>query len=274
MNNTQWEKRSERVLEAVAFSSLIPNLFAGFTTKHGGTSKLSYSSLNMGFHVGDEQDNVQQNRQLVAKDIEFPLDQWVGSEQVHSSTIVEVTSRDVGRGAANLDSAIKQSDGLYTTEAGILLTSLYADCVPLYFVAKNAQYIGLCHAGWQGTVKQIGPKLVDLWLRNHQIKVSDIHVLIGPSISQQHYEVNEPIIEQVDRVLPAGEEKPYESSRPGHYMLDLPKLNQLLLLKVGLRAEQIHMSGMCTFKEEAFFSHRQAQGMTGRMMSAIGFKKG
>ncbi|WP_078391569.1 peptidoglycan editing factor PgeF [Shouchella patagoniensis] len=274
MNNTQWEKRSERVLEAVSFSSLIPNLFAGFTTKQGGTSKFPYSSLNLGFHVGDEQQDVQQNRHLVAKDIGFPLDQWIGSEQIHSSTIVEVTRGDAGRGAANLDTAIKQSDGLYTNEKGILLTSLYADCVPLYFVAKNAQYIALCHAGWQGTVKQIGPKLVGLWIRNYQIELSDIHVLIGPSISQQHYEVNEPVIEQVDRVLPAREEKPYESTRPGHYLLDLPKLNQLLLLKVGLKAEQIHMSDMCTFEEDAFFSHRQAQGMTGRMMSAIGFKKG
>ncbi|RQW21529.1 hypothetical protein EH196_11695 [Bacillus sp. C1-1] len=32
-------------------------------------------------------------------------------------------------------------------------------------------------------------------------------------------------------------------------------------------------SDRCTFRDNAFFSHRQDQGKTGRMMSMIGMKK-
>ena len=35
-----------------------PELVAGFTTKNGGVSKAPYASLNIGFHVGDNKEDV------------------------------------------------------------------------------------------------------------------------------------------------------------------------------------------------------------------------
>ena len=32
----------------------LPGLAVGITTKHGGTSRGDYDTLNLGFHVGDE----------------------------------------------------------------------------------------------------------------------------------------------------------------------------------------------------------------------------
>lgn len=72
MVEEKWEKRSERVLAATVFSNVMPGMFAGFTTRHGGVSKHPYATLNMGFHVGDDQNDVQRNRNLVAADIGFP----------------------------------------------------------------------------------------------------------------------------------------------------------------------------------------------------------
>ncbi len=43
-----------------------PNLRAGFTSKNGGQSETDFSSLNLGFHVGDRLEIVRQNREIVA----------------------------------------------------------------------------------------------------------------------------------------------------------------------------------------------------------------
>ncbi|PAM93515.1 laccase, partial [Flavobacterium sp. IR1] len=139
------------------------DLVAGVTTRKGGLSEPPFNTLNMGFHVNDELDTVLKNRERFAEIISFPLNQWVGSEQVHGSTIQKVTKEDMGLGARTIQDAISAADGLYTKERGILLTSLYADCVPLLSFAGNHGIIGVAHAGWKGTVQLIGPKMTEKW---------------------------------------------------------------------------------------------------------------
>ncbi|GAF22203.1 MULTISPECIES: peptidoglycan editing factor PgeF [Shouchella] len=268
-----WQRLSERVEYEEQFNALDEKLFAGFTTRNGGVSEFPYKTLNMGFHVGDTVDAVVQNRERVAKDVGFSLDHWVGSEQVHASVIQEVTKSDRGRGARSLRTAINETDGLYTRETDILLTSLYADCVPLYFYSPKNQIIGLCHAGWKGTVDQIGPKMVSEWVEKHGVQVSDIHILIGPCISQQQYEVDRTVIDRVNEQLPMKHKGIYTPTRADHFQLHLPALNRYLLEQAGILSAHIIESDRCTFSDDAFFSHRQDQGKTGRMMSMIGMKK-
>ncbi len=274
MVEEKWEKRSERVLAATVFSNVMPGMFAGFTTRHGGVSKSPYATLNMGFHVGDDQNDVQRNRSLVAADIGFPLTKWIGSEQVHQAEIAELTAADAGRGADCLETALPGLDGIYTQEQGLLLTSLYADCVPLYFAAKSAGLIGLCHAGWKGSVAKIGPKLVGIWKEKHRVSASDVYVLIGPSIRAPHYEVDEVVASKVKDALGGEVAGVLTPTKPGHSLLDLPMLNKQLLIASGVNPSHIHTSTVCTYESDAFFSHRKEKGRTGRMMSAIGLQKG
>ena len=54
-------------------------------------------------------------------------------------------------------------------------------------------------------------------------------------------------------------------------MLDLPMINRLQLLSVGLDGEDIDMSGVCTAcSVDEYFSYRKEQGCSGRFMSMIG----
>lgn len=126
-----------------------PHLVAGFSTRFGGVSEAPFASMNLAFHVDDQEQNVVQNRQLLAARLGFPVEQWVGTEQVHQAAIQKVDRKDAGKGALSFETALKATDGMYTKEEDLLLTSLYADCVPLYFWAPTAQLIGLAHAGWQ-----------------------------------------------------------------------------------------------------------------------------
>jgi YfiH family protein len=249
------------------------DLVAGITTKNAGCSTGDYKSLNLGFHVGDHLTSVCANREKVAEDIHFPLDHWVGAEQIHEKRIQKVTKADRGMGSNSYDTSFKGTDGFYTDEKGILLTLCYADCVPLFFIAPERGMIGAAHAGWKGTVKQIAAEMVGLW-GMEGIRPQEIFVTIGPSICKKCYIVDNRVIDLVQNILVDVEEKPYNLVNDGEYCLDLREVNRLVLLKAGVPEENILTTDFCTScNQDEFFSHRRDHGRTGRMLSFIGWKE-
>ena len=264
---------SPSFLEAIVLTDQYSGLTAGFTTRNGGFSKFPFTSLNLGLHVADSDLDVVNNRRKLADDLGFPLSSWVVGEQVHQAVIKKVSKNDASAGSESLDGAIKGTDGLYTQDDDILLTSLYADCVPLYFIAPAYRTIGLAHAGWKGTVGEIGPNMIKTWQNEEGIDPKEIHVLIGPSISGEAYEVNDLVIQAVDQCLATNQEKPYVQKENGRFLLDLKQLNKSLLIRSGVQESNIHLSTICTATDQRMFSHRADNGQTGRMMSVIGQRK-
>ncbi|ANB61642.1 peptidoglycan editing factor PgeF [Anoxybacteroides amylolyticum] len=247
------------------------NVIAGFTTKQGGFSQAPFATFNLGLHVGDEAIVVEQNRRKLAEFFTIPLEQWVCCEQTHGSRIEKVTARDAGKGTVRLETAIADTDGLYTDEAGILLTLCFADCVPLYFFAPTHGMIGLAHAGWKGTVKNIAGNMVQRF-RDEGIMPEEVMVAIGPAIGACCYVVDNRVIDAVQNVLGTSETLPFYEMSVGQYALDLKELNRLLLIKEGV--QHIEVSNYCTSCEtNVFFSHRRDNGQTGRMMAFIGRKE-
>ncbi|MEK4789856.1 peptidoglycan editing factor PgeF [Bacillus sp. FSL K6-2971] len=248
-------------------------VLAGFTTKNGGFSLSPYQSLNTGLHVGDDASSVQLNRQVIADAIAVPLSDWVFADQTHEDRIKKVTKEQRGRGSLHYHEALPGTDGLYTSEPNIMLALCFADCVPLYFLAPQHVLIGTAHAGWKGTVKQIGAKMIDLWVNQEGAKTDQIQVVIGPSIGSCCYIVDDVVLNQVKQ-LPFLTEDVYSEISQGQYKLDLKTLNKNVLLHAGMKEENIHVSSMCTScNDQLFFSHRRDQGKTGRMMSFVGFKE-
>lgn len=251
-----------------------PLIIAGFTLREGGYSPMPFNSFNMGFHVNDNPRYVQKNRKSFAEEIQFPIQNWVGSKQVHGTNIVKVTKEDLGRGSLDFETAVPDTDGMYTQEEDILLTSLYADCVPLYFYSPKNKLIGLAHAGWRGTVGKIGPKMIKQWCEKENADVKDIKTAIGPAIGECCYEVDEKVISEVRSALNKNEEPAvFTKNDNGKYQLNLQSLNEILFLQAGVLPENITISHNCTSCENTvFFSHRKDNGKTGRMMSFIGRK--
>jgi YfiH family protein len=250
-----------------------PDLIAGFTTKHGGNSQGPFQSLNFGFHVGDAPDDVYKNRLLLSEQLNFPLHHWVGAEQVHQAKIEKVTHSNRGKGAIVFEDSIRQTDGLYTSQRGVLLTLVFADCVPLYFFAPKKRLIGMAHAGWRGTVAGIGKEMVLSW-QKEGVSLNEILVAIGPSICGNCYIVDDRVILQVQNQLDGVDANIYNLIKDHQYQLNLPELNKLILLDAGIKEEHIIMTKLCTScHHEQFFSHRKDGGKTGRMMSFIGWKE-
>lgn len=257
-------------------------LSAGFTGRGGGVSEGFRASLNCALHVGDDPAHVAENRARVAEAAGFRFEDWTSGEQVHLAEIAIVTEEDRGRGRSDRDSAFPDTDGLLTNVPGIMLTSFYADCTPLYVFDPVRQVVGLAHAGWKGTVAEIGRRLVERMGEQYGSRPEDVLAAIGPCIGERRYEVDEAVLGQVGVLL---EKESGNGSRSlsdfsedlggGKALLNLKELNRHLMIRAGLRPENVLCTQWCTgSRTDLFFSHRQEKGQTGRMASWIGLREG
>ncbi|MFC4778451.1 peptidoglycan editing factor PgeF [Paenibacillus sp. GCM10023252] len=252
-------------------------LTAGFTGRSGGVSKGRWSSLNTGLHVGDLDEDVVQNRKRVTAAIGWPHEAWTCAEQVHGSRVYEVLPADRGKGRASRADAIQDTDALMTNVRGVLLASLYADCVPLYFYDPEHQAMALAHAGWKGTVLEIAARTLEAMAARYGTRPEAVRAAIGPSIGGCCYEVDAVVIDRVKALLPSfglsDEEQallllPVES---GKAMVDLREINRQIMIKAGIMPIHIECTQWCTgCRRDLFFSHRMEGGPTGRMASWIG----
>ncbi|MFC0524057.1 peptidoglycan editing factor PgeF [Pontibacillus salicampi] len=257
-------------LELTKWTYANPEVVAGMTTRLGGEGVAPFDSFNLGWHVPDIQQTIRNNRETLAQLLQFPIQSWAGSKQVHGTDVYTITKKDIGRGALSNDDAIPDCDGLITNMKDVLLTAFYADCVPLFFYSPVEEWIGIAHAGWKGTVAGMGPKMIHAF-EEKGVDPSSIRVAVGPSISGEVYEVDEHVIQQIpsDKRVP-----PYVFPKKNNkYLLSLQDMHKQLLVEAGVPERNIEVSHYCTYQnEDLFFSHRRDQGNTGRMLGFIGMK--
>lgn len=257
-------------------------LSAGFTGRGGGVSQGFHASLNCALHVNDDPACVAENRARVAEAAGFRFEDWTSGEQVHLAEIAIVTEKDRGRGRMDRESAFPDTDGLLTNVPGIMLTSFYADCTPLYFFDPVHRVVGLAHAGWKGTVAEIAKSMTQRMTEHYGSRSEDIVAAIGPCIGERRYEVDGTVLEQVNALLQKdsgnGSSSLADFSEDlggGKALLNLKELNRHIMIRSGIRPENVTRTDWCTSsRTDLFFSHRQENGRTGRMASWIGLKEG
>ncbi len=229
----------------------------GFSTKHGGISQVDYSTMNLSFTRGDNRLAVVENFNRFASAIGVEPDSLVFTDQVHENDVRVVTYDDRGKGF-DKTSDIIATDGLITNVKGVTLTTFYADCVPLFFLDPVLKVIGLSHAGWRGTVKEIGPKTVEAMTNEYGSNPEDILVGIGPSIGACCYEVSKDVIMEFEKILNRVIiDKIVFWQDEEHALLDLWEANKQLLIQAGVLKQNILVTDLCTkCHSDDFFSHR------------------
>lgn len=255
-----------------AFEKL-EGIIHGFSTRLGGVSRGIYSSMNLSFTRGDEEEAVKENYRRIAQSIGFRTDDIVTSDQTHTANVRKVTEADRGKGIT-VPRDYQDVDGMVTNVPGLVLTTFYADCVPLYFADPVKRVIGLSHSGWRGTVAKIGKVTVEKMKEEYGCHPEDILAAIGPSICQDCYEVSEDVIEEFKTAF-AGEyqERLYYKKKNGKYQLNLWETNRLIFLEAGIPEANISMPGICTCcNPEFLFSHRASHGKRGNLAAFLGLK--
>ena len=230
-------------------------------TRHGGLSPEPWNSLNVGGTVGDDLARVRANRNLSLKALgcvpESVFDVW----QVHGADVVCAnTPRPDGE-------SLRQADIILTDKSDLTLYMRFADCVPMLFHDPRKGVIGVAHAGWVGTLRDVATSTVNTMKKQYGSNPADIVAGIGPSIGPDHYEVGSDVILQVMQKF-GDESEMLLKSHNGKIHFDLWKTNQILLERAGVGT--IEIAGVCTACNTSdWFSHRAEKGRTGRFGALI-----
>ena len=248
----------------------------GFSTRLGGVSEDCFSTMNLSFTRGDDPDRVMENYRRMAGVLECRPEDFVCSDQTHTTNIRLVTKADGGKGVVR-EKDYRDVDGLITKEKGLVLVTFYADCVPLYFYDPVQGAVGLAHSGWRGTVARMGEKMVDAMKEVFGSRPEDLLTAVGPCICQDCYEVSADVAEQFEQAFPdrrAQRELLTETVPGTKYHLNLQRANELILRECSVPTERIFTANLCTCCNAGLlFSHRASKGKRGNLAAFLGLRK-
>ncbi len=239
------------------------------STRLGGVSKGIYATMNYSYMRGDDQEAVDENFRRTARIFGTGEDAFVCSDQTHTTHVRVVSEADRGKGVVR-PKDYRDVDGLVTNVPGLILSTFYADCVPLLFVDPVHRAIGCSHSGWRGTVAEMGRVTAETMAKEYGSRPEDLLAAIGPSICRDCYEVGRDVADPFwellsrERYAFVNPEEIVAKGRDGKYQLDLWKANEAVLLAAGLLREHICVTDLCTCENPDYlFSHRASQGKRG-----------
>lgn len=202
---------------------------------------------NLGLHVGDNALHVKKNRESLKK--KLGVSKLVFMDQVHGNEVVIIQSGDEN----------PTCDALLCNHKDIGLAVMAADCIPIVLYDLDKSVIGVAHAGRVGTALHVGQKTVEKMVEVFGSKVENIHITMGPCIQVCCYEVGKEATEGLEKCLHVKKDR---------YFLDLPSFNKEDFLHLGIKAEHIEVSPICTCCDKAYFSYRR-EGKTGRFCGVV-----
>ena len=230
-------------------------------TRRGGISPEPWASLNVGGLRGDDPERVYQNRVKsfieLGRKPESVYDVW----QVHSADVIWTT------GSRPASVRHRKADAILTDRPDVTLFMRFGDCVPVLLHDPIKKVVGVVHAGWMGTVRNIVNETVQTMVETYSSNPRDILAAIGPSIAVHHYEVGPEVADQVIEVFgnDAGEFLLWENDSS---YFDLWHANRFLLENTGVN--NIEVSEICTACNlQDWYSHRGEKGETGRFGALI-----
>lgn len=242
------------------------------STRIGGVSDGVFAAMNLGLHTADDEACVRENYKLFCEAAGFDMTNIVVSDQYHTTNIEKVIK------SPNVDffqrRHFEHVDAFVTEVKGVVLTTYFADCVPILFCDPVRRVAANAHAGWMGTLHNMAGKMVDKMAVDFGCNPADILVGIGPSISRKNFEVGAEVADQFNNLLPFSAQFVYNSvSRADKFYIDLWEVNRQNLEAVGVLPQNIEIAGKCSFDNEThFYSHRRSGKARGSMAAFIELK--
>lgn len=223
-------------------------------------SNTGEKDFTLSFSSSPDREEVQKNRNLLASAMGVDRTRLFFPSQVHKTRIVNVTR-------LTTTAELMETDALITRERELCIAVMSADCVPILLFDRENNAVGAVHSGWRGTVAKILMRTLMEMQLQFGTRPEHLSVALGPSVSQDSYEVGEEVVHAVRNVFGSENDLLYTQAN-GKAKLDLWKANVLQLHEFGVATSQIEISGLCTVKNnDHFFSARK--GDTGRFAAGI-----
>jgi len=237
-----------------------------FTTRYGGVSAGSLSSLNLLANKGDDPENVCENWRRVCALFGAGPDEAAVTRQVHGNVVRIVTEADRHE---CLSPVPYEADGIATRVKGLPIFCFTADCVPALLWDETGAAAAAVHCGWRSSVADILKNAVEQ-LERLGAQRGRLRVALGPAIGFCCFETDDDVPEAVSAWLGGDTEGLFHRRSDGKTMVDLRGANARRLLQLGLRAENIDISDECTMcSHDKYWSHRYAKGDRGGQCACI-----
>ena len=251
-------------------SPLLSGIRHGFSTRQGGVSSAPWDSLNLGVGRGDDPAAVAENYRRFCGTVGVDEHRAVLSKQVHETTVRVCTAADAGKGLGSLRDYT--ADALITNQPDLPLVVFSADCGIILLYDPVQRAVGAVHAGWRGCAAGILEKTVAAMTAEYGAKPENMLAAIGPCIGQCCFETDGDVPAAMEAAL-GNDASPCVERRGAKYHVDLAGLNELWLLRAGVDADRIAVSGLCTAcHPQLFWSHRKmgtARGLHSAVIACV-----
>jgi len=224
------------------------------TDQKNTLNESAYRGFNLALHVGDNEESVLKNRNVLAHKIGLATKNLYWLNQVHGQKII--TFPDI---ACDTHTA----DGCQTKGHDLACIVMTADCLPVLLCSHDGAQVAAIHAGWKGLSEGILLKAIEGFQQPEKVIV-----WLGPAISQKHFEVGEEVRQAFISSYPAAKSAFIPSKKNTKWMADLYALARIQLNSLGVNA--IYGGNFCTYSEKhRFYSYRRDGVSSGRMASLI-----
>jgi len=221
-------------------SSLLQNRFHGFGTKEDGDGRDVGTIKNILQKAGSRYSSI------------------IIPQQTHS-TNVETVEKSKGIDLVH----ISNCDGLVTSQNGIVLTVLTADCVPMIYSDPVAGVIGISHGGWRGILHDIVKNVISAMEKAGSDR-GNIQVAVGPCVDSCCYEIYGQRKHDFEAIF----DKSIFTKHEDKTYLSLAKACKTLLINSGIANANIEIVKSCTSCHESkFYSYHRDGKIIGEMAS-------
>lgn len=224
-----------------------------------GLSRHAFTTRHLEFRPESFDDDA---RRLAAA-FELEADRVIWVKQVHGRAVLLVGRDTVVDGRP-------EADAIVSTDPDRLIAVRVADCVPVLLADRRRRAVAAVHAGWRGTCAGVVGAAVAT-MAGLGVQPSDLVAAIGPSIGPCCYPVGEKVRAAFLSVTPDSAAW-FAEHDPGRWRLDLWKATADQLEWLGVAADHVHVSRLCTADNlDRCFSYRREGASTGRLVGAIGW---
>lgn len=245
----------------------LPGVIHGFTRRRPG---LGAADGNVSYSGHRDAEDAWRMRQLWCRAIGVDPARLVTTGQIHGNDVLRVTTAHAGRGAPPGSALAGIADAMITSDPGVILLSMHADCLPILLVDPITPAVGVVHAGWRGTVANVAGAAITALTESFGTDPMNVRAFLGPAIAAACYEVREDVATAWTALVGADDQGLALGTRGDRWTFDVAAGNAFLLRAAGLRPEHIESSGICTRCDgHEWFSHRGQGSLTGRFGALI-----
>ena len=239
------------------------NVNAWSTHRNGGYSGTPFNHMNLAYHVNDNKNTVNRNRQLLSESLALPTEPcWLN--QTHSIDVVKATPLQRNY----------QADGSFTSQTGVVCVVMTADCLPILLCDIKGSVVAAVHVGWRGLLNGI----ISVAVKKLETPGKQILAWHGPAIGPESFEVGDDVRDAFVKNNSSAKnafslrstiefKKKLKDKSDRLWLADIYQLAELQLQQLGV--EHVYGKNWCTYKEGALFYSYRRDGVTGRMASLI-----